>query len=56
MLETISSWFDRFAKTVITNGYNECQADHTLFVKSNSGGKIAILIVYVDDIILTVDD
>ena len=50
------AWFDRFAKTVISNGYHQCQADHTLFVKANSGGKIAILIVYVDDIILTGDD
>ena len=50
------AWFDRFKKAVITNGYHQCQADHTLFVKPNSGGKITILIVYVDDIILTGDD
>lgn len=27
------AWFDRFVKTVIKNGYTQCQADHTLFVK-----------------------
>ena len=31
----------------------QCQSDHTLFVKHSPGGKITILIVYVDDIILT---
>ena len=50
------AWFDRFAKAVITNGYSQCQADHTLFVKSSPKGKVAILIVYVDDIILTGND
>ena len=50
------AWFDRFARTVIANGYQQCQADRTLFVKSKPGGKMAILIVYVDDIILTGDD
>ncbi|KAA3477405.1 cysteine-rich RLK RECEPTOR-like protein kinase [Gossypium australe] len=50
------AWFERFTKTMIANGYQQCQADHTLFVKSRIGGKKVILIVYVDDIILTGDD
>ncbi len=36
-------------------GYTQCQADHTLFVKFSPEKKIAVLIVYVDDIILTGD-
>ncbi|RVW51144.1 hypothetical protein CK203_078121 [Vitis vinifera] len=32
------------------------QADHTLFVKKSHAGKLAILIVYVDDIILSGND
>lgn len=41
---------------MVTNGYSQCQADHTLFMKFSPRGRIAILIVYVDDIILTGDD
>ena len=37
-------------------GYLQSQADHTLFYKHSTMGKIAILIVHVDDIILTCDD
>jgi hypothetical protein len=36
-------------------GYKQSHADHTMFIK-RSNGKIAILIVYVDDIIMTGDD
>ena len=50
------AWFDRFASTLTSNGYLHCQAYHTLFAKGGSRGKMAILIVYVDDIILTGDD
>ena len=49
------AWFGRFAKSVTKQGYTQCQADHTLFVKFSSKKKIVVLIVYVDDIILTGD-
>ena len=49
------AWFDKFTKTVAQYGYSQYQADHTLFVKTSPEKKIAILIVYVDDIILTRD-
>ena len=49
------AWFDKFAKAVKKFGYLQGQSDHTLFVKHSSKGKVAILIVYVDDIILTSD-
>ena len=35
------------------DGYSQCQADHTLFVKHSTNGKLAILIVYVDGIVVT---
>jgi hypothetical protein len=37
-------------------GYIQGQADHTLFTKFSQDGKIAVLIVYVDDIVLTGND
>ena len=36
--------------------FKQSQADHTLFIKKSRNGKITILIVYVDDIIVTGDD
>jgi len=50
------AWFERFGKAVKGHGYTQSQADHTMFYKHSKEGKIAILIVYVDDIILTGDD
>ena len=47
------TWFDGFTKAVKQFGYTQCQADHTMFIKHLEAGRRAILIVYVDDIILT---
>jgi hypothetical protein len=49
------AWFDRFRRAIIQMGYKQSNADHTLFYKHN-GDKLAILIVYVDDIIITGSD
>ena len=49
------AWFGRFTKAVLQHGYKQAHADHTLFYKRQSTG-ITILIVYVDDIVLTGDD
>ncbi|KAG8497290.1 hypothetical protein CXB51_008531 [Gossypium anomalum] len=48
--------FNRFAKAMTSRHYTQGQADHTLFYKHSDNGKCCILIVYVDDIILTGDD
>ncbi|XP_050874974.1 uncharacterized mitochondrial protein AtMg00810-like [Lathyrus oleraceus] len=37
-------------------GYIQGQLDHTLFTKFSHDGKVIVLIVYVDDIVLTGDD
>ncbi|GMI96958.1 hypothetical protein HRI_003365100 [Hibiscus trionum] len=50
------AWFNRFAKAMSSRHYIQGQADHTLFYKHTDNGKCCILIVYVDDIILTGDD
>ncbi|RVW82418.1 Retrovirus-related Pol polyprotein from transposon TNT 1-94 [Vitis vinifera] len=49
------AWFERFTKVVKGYGFVQCQSDITLFVKHFPEGKLAIIIVYVDDIILTGD-
>ena len=49
------AWFERFSKALKAEGYTQGLSDDTMFFK-HQGGKKAILIVYVDDIILTGDD
>ncbi|KAA0035929.1 Cysteine-rich RLK (RECEPTOR-like protein kinase) 8 [Cucumis melo var. makuwa] len=46
----------RFTTFVKSQGYSQGHSNHTLFTKASKTGKIAILIVYVDDIVLTGDD
>lgn len=47
------AWFEKFTRSVKEFGYHQCQTDHTLFVNHGENGSITILIVYVDDIIIT---
>src|SRR6266540_5801944 len=49
------AWFDKFRRAVCNIGYGQCNGDHTLFYR-HLKGKITILAVYVDDIIITGDD
>ncbi|TYK30560.1 putative inactive tRNA-specific adenosine deaminase-like protein 3 isoform X6 [Cucumis melo var. makuwa] len=46
----------QFTTFVKFRGYSQGHSDHTLFTKVSETGKIAVLIVYVDDIILSGDD
>ena len=50
------AWFERFRKVLKEDQYKQCQANHTLFVKHQGGDNITILILYVDDIVLTGND
>ena len=50
------AWFERFTKFLKTYSFIQNQGDPILFVKHSSLKKIIILIVYVDDIIVTDDD
>ncbi|RDY14085.1 hypothetical protein CR513_00898, partial [Mucuna pruriens] len=49
------AWFEKFTQFVKSQGYIQGQGDHTMFFKHSQDRKISILIVYVDDIILTRD-
>jgi len=50
------AWFERFTQAMVSMGYQQSQGDHTLFIKHSISGRVAILIVYVDDIIIIGDD
>ena len=50
------AWFERFSKVIKSHRYSQGQTDYTLFVKHSSNKRVTVLIVYVDDIILTGDD
>ena len=50
------AWFERFTRTIKGHDFTQGQTNHTLFYWHLSNGKITILIVYVDDIILTGND
>jgi len=47
------AWFERFAWAKQKCNYKQSQDDHTLFIKRSLKGKVTVLIVYVDGIILT---
>ena len=49
------AWFGRFRFTMKKYGYKQSDADHTLFLKK-VGDKITVLIIYVDDMIVTGND
>ena len=50
------AWFGRFTKAMKDQQYTQAHSDHTMFYKHSLNGKLAILIVYVDDIVMTGDD
>ena len=46
------AWFERFLKDICSMGHRQSNADHTLFFKCQCD-HITILLVYVDDIVIT---
>jgi Reverse transcriptase (RNA-dependent DNA polymerase)/GAG-pre-integrase domain/Integrase core domain/gag-polypeptide of LTR copia-type len=49
------AWFGRFCQAMMGYGFNQSDSDHTLFFKRKNG-KLTLLIIYVDDMIITGDD
>ncbi|KAL5769820.1 hypothetical protein ACOSP7_013974 [Xanthoceras sorbifolium] len=49
------AWYGKIAEFLTRSGYLVTSADSSLFAKAK-GGKIAIVLVYVDDLIITGDD
>ena len=50
------AWFGKFTNVMKSFNYNQCNQDHTLFYKPNSDNKIVLVLVNVDDIIVTGND
>ncbi|RDX88675.1 hypothetical protein CR513_29703, partial [Mucuna pruriens] len=50
------AWFERFTQVMISLEYRQSQGDHTLYIKHSPYGIFTILLVYVDDMIVTSDD
>ncbi|RDX78328.1 Copia protein, partial [Mucuna pruriens] len=50
------AWFERFVQAMISLGNRQSQGDHTLFIKHSPHGRITLLLVYVDDMIVIGDD
>ena len=49
------AWYGKIAEFLIHSGYGVAPPDLSLFVKAREG-KLAIILVYVDDLIITRDD
>lgn len=49
------AWFGRFSLAMKKYEYKQSNSDHTLFLR-HQGEKVVVLIIYVDDIIITGDD
>nr|KYP51528.1 Retrovirus-related Pol polyprotein from transposon TNT 1-94 [Cajanus cajan] len=50
------AWFGRFTKVMTSLKYKLSQGDHALFIKHSDLGGLTVLLVYVDDIIVTGND
>ena len=53
--QSLRAWFGKFSEVVLKFGLRCCHYDHSVFSHTSDRGKI-LLIVYVDDIIITGDD
>ena len=49
------AWYEKIAKFMVKSSYVVAPSDSSLFVKVRDG-KVAIVLVYVDDLIITSDD
>lgn len=50
------AWFKRFTLAILKYSFIQTQSDHTLFIRFSDSTTCTILVVYVDDIILTSND
>lgn len=49
------AWYGKIAEFLVQSGYHVAPANSSLFVKVQ-GGKLSVVLVYVDDLIITGDE
>lgn len=54
--QALRSWFSRIEAYFISEGFQKCHTEQTLFTKWSKEGKILIVSVYMDDLIFTGND
>jgi len=54
--QSARAWFGRFTQAMVSLGYRQSQGDHTLFIKHSQNGKLTLLLLYIDDMIIIGDD
>ena len=50
------AWYSRIEAYFLKEGFEKCDYEHTLFIKTNKEGKVLIVSLYVDDLIFTGND
>jgi hypothetical protein len=50
------AWYSKIESYFITEGFEKCPHEHTLFVKQGDRNRILIVSIYVDDLIYTGND
>jgi len=50
--QSLGVWFEKFSITISGIDFHRCHSDHSIFVRCTKSS-IVVLVVYVDDILLT---
>ena len=54
--QLLRAWFGRFNKAMIDLKYHQARGNHTLFIKHSVTGTITVLLIYIDEILITRGD
>jgi len=54
--QTSKQWYEKLSTVLITSGYTQSQSDFSLFTKQSATSAFTVILVYVDDMILTRND
>ena len=50
------AWYNHIEAYFMKEGFEKCDYEHTLFIKTRKEGKVLIVSIYVDDLIFTGND